>query len=92
MKRCCASHADWPTLGSHLVRDFRDVEATVVVRELGAAKAAATGLGLPMADALQMSELIARHQLMMLTGQVSDGVRLDPESHSARSQLARAIT
>ena len=84
LPRCCDSHDDWRTLGAHLRREFAELDADVVARELGAAQAAALRVGLAPRDALDMSEVIARHQLMLLTGRRVETARLDPESHSLR--------
>ena len=64
-------HQDWTTLCHHLCREFGDVAPAVVARELGAAKDATTHVGLDAADALEMGEVIARHQLMLLTGRAT---------------------
>lgn len=79
--RCCQEHRDWPTLAQHLVDDFPDVGIQDVVRELRRAKQAADGVALPPAEALEVGELIARQQLMLLTGRLDDIARLDPERH-----------
>lgn len=79
--RCCDTHRDWPTLAQHLVDDFPDVAIQDVVRELRRAKEAADKVALPAAEALEVGELIARQQLMLLTGRLDDIARLDPERH-----------
>jgi hypothetical protein len=42
---------------------------------------------LPEDDRLGTAELIARHQLLQLTGEGTPSPRLDPESHGRRSNV-----
>ena len=88
LPRCCDSHDDWRTLAEHLVKDFTGLPAGDVLRELTNAKAAVTGFALDDVEALSIAELMARHQLMLLTGQVQDIARLDPERHARRPSNA----
>jgi hypothetical protein len=81
LPRCCETHTDWRTLAEHLVADFTDLPVGDVVRELGGAKAAVESFGLDELDQIGVAELMARHQLMLLTGTVPDIARLDPERH-----------
>jgi len=92
LPRCCETHADWQELAEHLVRDFDELGAADVVRELVRAKDGVEGFGLDRREELEMGELMARHQLSMLAGRVADIARLDPERHvrSPRSQGASA--
>lgn len=80
--RCCEHHRDWPTLAQHLVDDFSEVPIEDVVRELRRAKQASENVDLPAEDALEVGELIARQQLLLLSGRVDDIARLDPEHHA----------
>ena len=82
--RCCPSHTDWSTLGQHLVADFPDLSAGATIRELRVARDAVEIAGLRDAEALETAELIARHQLRLLAGHVTDMARLDPERHERR--------
>jgi hypothetical protein len=81
LARCCASHSDWPTLTEHLLREYPQLEIRDLLREVSTAKTAVTNVGLDEEDALEVGELIARHQLLILTGARADGARLDPERH-----------
>jgi hypothetical protein len=85
LPRCCPHHPDWPTLAQHLLDDFAEASIGDVVREVTRAKDAVARVGLDDVDALEAAELIARHQLMMLTGRVREVARLDPESHNRPS-------
>src|SRR5438270_10933182 len=82
LPRCCAQHPDWATLSQHLVDEFPELAIGDVVREVGRAKAAVEHVGLDLADALTIGELIVRHQLLLLSGRVSEVARLDPERHA----------
>jgi len=81
LPRCCPRHYDWRTLAEHLVQDFPDVSAGDVLRELTRAKSAVASFGLDEEEQLGVGELMARHQLLLLTGEVPDAARLDPERH-----------
>jgi hypothetical protein len=82
LPRCCERHPDWPTLAQHLLEEFTDVPINVLVREVARAREAADSAGLTDPDALHVGELIARHQLMLLSGRTSEIARLDPERHT----------
>ena len=79
--RCCAHHADWPTLTQHVIDDFPGIAIGDIVREVGRAKAAVEQVALAEGEALEIGELIVRHQLMMRAGQTREAARLDPERH-----------
>jgi hypothetical protein len=81
LPRCCPRHTDWRTLAEHLVRDFPDVGSGDVLRELSRAKSAVANFGLDDEEQLGVAELMARHQLLLLIGEVPDAARLDPERH-----------
>lgn len=81
LPRCCDQHDSWRVLAEHLVSDFVDVPAGDVVREIGRAKAAVETFGIEPGDQIAVAELMARHQLMLLDGQLPDIARLDPERH-----------
>ena len=68
-------------LAEHLVADFDSMPAGDVLQELARAKTAVTAFGLSESEQLGIAELMARHQLMLLTGEVRDIARLDPERH-----------
>jgi hypothetical protein len=84
IRRCCGSHDDWGTLAEHLVKEFSEIPAQDVIRELARAKGAAESFGVDGSDMFDVAELMARHQLMLLGGQVEDVARLDPERHVRR--------
>lgn len=90
MPRCCAQHRDWATLSEHLLLEFPSVSICDVVREVRAAKIAATSVNLSDHDALEIGELIARQQLMFLSGSRPDVARLDPERHARNAPVGSA--
>lgn len=81
LQRCCDSHDDWRTLAEHLVEAFPAVAAGDVLRELTRAKEAVVAFSLDESDQFGVAELMTRHQLMLLSGEVRDIARLDPERH-----------
>jgi hypothetical protein len=81
LPRCCQSHADWPTLTQHVIDTFPAIPIGDIVREVRRAKDAVDQVTLPDAEALEIGELIVRHQLMMRVGQAREAARLDPETH-----------
>jgi hypothetical protein len=81
LPRCCPRHGDWPTLADHLLGEFADVAADDVLREVARAKQAVETVALPVEERIEMAELTARHQLMVLSGRLPDIARLDPERH-----------
>ena len=81
LPRCCPTHSDWPTLAEHLVRDFPQVASADVLRELTRSKDAVSAFGLDEVDQFGVAELMTRHQMLLLTGEVADAARLDPEHH-----------
>lgn len=88
--RCCSDHASYDELIDHLAREFLEVGQTGVAREVARALAATRFTGLGEADdQLLMCELVARHQLQLLTGRQADAAKLDPQPHPARSVTFR---
>lgn len=85
LPRCCDGHGDWRTLAAHLVADFSELDAGDVVREIGRAKGAVESFELDLRDQIGVAELMARHQLMLLSGRLVDSARLDPERHMRES-------
>jgi hypothetical protein len=81
MRRCCVGHDDWSTLTEHLLVDFSDLSDDQVVAQLLRARSAVQSFGLSIEEELHMGEVLARHQLMLLTGEIPDAARLDPEVH-----------
>ena len=61
--------------------DFSELPAGDVLKELARAKSAVAAFGLSEFEQLGVAELMARHQLMLATGDVRDIARLDPERH-----------
>jgi hypothetical protein len=88
LPRCCHTHADWRTLAEHLVSDFVELAAGDVVREITRAKGATESFGLDVTDQIGVAELMARHQLMLLSGRIPDIARLDPERHVRARETA----
>lgn len=85
MTRCCDSHDDWTTLAEHLVKEFPELGTGDVVRELTNAKSAAADFGVDGPELFEVAELMTRHQLRLLTGDIADVARLDPERHVRRT-------
>jgi hypothetical protein len=81
LPRCCPNHPDWPTLAQHLVDEFPELAIGDIVREMRRAKDAVDHVSLSLDEALTVGELIARHQLLMLSGRLAEVARLDPERH-----------
>ena len=81
LRRCCPRHDDWRTLAEHLVAAFPTIPAGDVLQELARAKSAVSTFGLSENEQLSVAELMARHQLLIVTGDVPDIARLDPERH-----------
>jgi len=81
LPRCCPSHPDWATLSQHLVDEFPGIPIGDLVREVRRAKDAVERVDLPDDEALEIGELIVRHQLMLRAGHLPDAARLDPERH-----------
>jgi len=81
LQRCCDTHEDWRTLAEHLVEAFPAVAAGDVLRELARSRDAVIAFSLEEREQLGVAELMTRHQLMLLSGEVRDIARLDPERH-----------
>jgi hypothetical protein len=81
MPRCCPSHADWTVLRTHLASQFPSVATVRIEDEINRAREATDLFGLSSSEQLPAAEIVARHSLMLLTGQIEDNSRLDPEVH-----------
>jgi hypothetical protein len=81
MPRCCESHADWDTLRTHLAAQFPTVHVVHINNEIERARQATVMFGLSLVEQLPTAEITVRHCLMLLTGQIQDNSRLDPETH-----------
>jgi hypothetical protein len=86
LPRCCPAHPDWATLSQHLFAEFPEVSMADLVREVRRAKDAVEHVNLPEDEALQIGELIVRHQLLMRSGRIPEVARLDPERHQRASR------
>jgi hypothetical protein len=86
--KCCETHDDWGDLTEHLIELFPQLRAGDVVDVLRRARDAVTEFGLPETEHLQTVDIMARYQLMQLSGQMLSSARLDPETHH-RGQSAR---
>jgi len=64
LPRCCAIHADWPTLAEHLLRDFPTATISQVVQQLRRARTEVDRAGLEGSDALLVAELVIRRRLI----------------------------
>jgi hypothetical protein len=85
LRRCCDRHDDWVVLRRHLIRDFSDVDSFTIDIELVEARHAVVWAGLDDADAFRVAELIVRNRVLIMTGQLPDDARLDPECHVRRA-------
>lgn len=81
LTRCCAVHADWPTLSAHLRAEFAELPAEVIAEELIKARRAVEMFGVDAPDGLPVAELIVRHRLLITTGRMPDIAKLDPQTH-----------
>src|SRR3954452_25336240 len=86
LERCCDAHDDWRVLAEHLVDAFPAVAAGDVVRELARARDAVVAFSLDEKDQFGVPELMAPHQLLLLSGEVRDIARLAPERHVRSSE------
>jgi hypothetical protein len=82
--RCCESHDGWAELAQHLMTLFPAMRAAEVMDVILRSRRSVEDFGLPEGEHLQTVEIMARYQLMQLTGQISDNARLKPESHAGR--------
>jgi hypothetical protein len=89
MPWCCSAHGDWRTLCAHLAEQFPTVETVLVSEELDRAQHACIRFGLQQEEHLPTSEILARHNLMLLTEHIPDSCRLDPERHVGREGSCR---
>lgn len=81
VRRCCEGHDSWQELTEHLIADYADVSSDQVITQVARAQSAVDTFGLGTDEQLEMAEVLARHQLMLLTGELPDAARLDPEVH-----------
>ena len=81
LERCCDAHDDWRTLAEHLIAAFPGVAAGDVLRELARSRDAVVAFSLEESDQFGVAELMTRHQLMLLSGEMREIARLDPERH-----------
>jgi hypothetical protein len=80
--------ADWPALCTALAQQFPAVPAQTVMVEVARAKQSVSLFGLAPDDEIEIARRIAWNSLMILTGEVPDAARLDPESHLGRQRRA----
>lgn len=81
LERCCPHHADWTMLRAHLVASFPRLDPVAVGAEVDRARAAVERFGLMTPEGIDTAEMVARNQLLLVTGERSDNSRLDPEIH-----------
>jgi hypothetical protein len=79
--RCCESHSSWTDLVQHLITSFPEITAGEVIDIVSRARRAEEEFGLPEAERIETAEVIARHQLLQLSGRDMPSPRLDPERH-----------
>ena len=80
-QRCCTSHESWTELTEHLIACFPDVPVDKITEIVVGTRRAEDTFGLPDAERLDTAEIVARYQLLQMTGQLAATVRLDPETH-----------
>jgi hypothetical protein len=81
MRRCCATHRDWTELIDHLTERFPQVQPGEVVEIVARSRQAAKDFDLPDHDHLDTAEMMARYQLLQISGTLPDNARLKPERH-----------
>lgn len=81
IERCCSQHADWQILTDHLCRDFPDVGAEQVMRNVLDVRSVTNRFGLAQTEALDVGGLIVRYRLLVTTGAIPDVARTDPQTH-----------
>jgi hypothetical protein len=74
-------------LCEHLIERFPDLTTQAVIEEVARCRRAVESFGLVEQDQLETGEVLARHSLLISTGEVADVARLDPESHTGRPAL-----
>lgn len=79
--RCCSQHPDWQVLTDHLCRDFPDVDAEQVMRNVVDVQSVTTRFGLGQPEALDVGGLMVRYRLLVTTGVIPDVARTDPQTH-----------
>lgn len=85
VQRCCNSHTSWTELTDHLIRQFPQIQAGEVIEIVTRSRQAADDFDLPSDEHLETVEIIARYQLLQLSGELNTTVRLDPEHHVRRT-------
>src|SRR4051794_315858 len=90
LPRCCPRHETWSVLIEHLQDQFPDLATEAVVTQVSHARNAVLHFGLSGLDQLEVGELLARHQLMILAGDAVEVARLDPEVHVRAGRQATA--
>jgi hypothetical protein len=86
--KCCESHDGWGELAEHLVALFPELRVGEVVDVLRRAREAVVEFGLPESEHLQTVEIMARYQLLQISGRIVTGARLDPENHRRDEVIA----
>lgn len=81
LPRCCPRHESWSTLAQHIADAFPQVDLADITRELRNAREAVDSFDVGE-DALEMAELIARYRLMVVTGEIAESAKLDPQRHA----------
>jgi hypothetical protein len=89
VRRCCRRHEDWDELAQHLIADFPTVAPETVLTQVTRAAAGCDEFGLAETDGRETAELITRYQLMLLTGELVDNARTDPQTARQRSSVGR---
>jgi hypothetical protein len=84
-ERCCKVHTSWDELADHLVQRFPQIRDSEVVDVVVRSRRAAEDFDLPEDEHLETVELMARYQLLQLSGEMATTVRLDPESHRRKT-------
>lgn len=76
--------SSWTDLVQQLVVRFPQIGSDEVVDIVVRTQRASEAFGIPEGERLEVAEIVARNQLLQLSGEVSSVVRLDPETHRRR--------
>lgn len=87
LPRCCERHDDLGHLLSHLTAGYPTLPQDTVALQVHRAVEAVSIVRL-REEPLRIVELIARSHLAVLSGERTDGARLDPERHPSRQPQA----
>lgn len=79
---------NWSAICEQLITAFPQVPVGEVILEVARARSGVSLFGLEEPEQLTAVEAMARHGLMLATGQLEDVARLDPQRHGRRRSTA----